>query len=141
MDVGEIVLHVIDGKPLVVRCEAAVKGVSFMPALNADDLVEAARQALADDAISLDCDGLYPCPLELQDAARFAPLQLPADPITLAAAWDILYPDLDPKAGWERVHRAVKAGRLRAYMVGTGREIRRFVSRTQVLELADSQKP
>jgi hypothetical protein len=47
----------------------------------------------------------------------------------------MLYPDLSPKAGWERVHRAIQTGKLRAYTIG-GEPPRRFVSRAEVEQLA-----
>jgi hypothetical protein len=118
MDTGDVVLHVVTGVPTVVRCEAATQGWSFIAALNASELCDGARQALEEQGIGLERDGLYPCPLELQTAARFPPLVLPSDLLTPAAARDMLYPDLSPKAGWERVHRAIQTGKLRAYTIG-----------------------
>jgi hypothetical protein len=140
MDIGSIVIHVVGGTPVVVRCEAAPGGgIQLVPATNTADLVAETRQALEAQAVRTDVDGLYPCPLALQRAAQFALLNLPADPISLSEAKDLLYPGVPYKAAWARVHRDVAAGRLRAYYVGAGGRPHRYVSRGEVLELAAAQ--
>jgi hypothetical protein len=142
MDCGDILIHVTHGVPQVVRCEPAVAGgVQLVAAVNADDLAGAVREALTAHAVDLAVDGLYPCPLHLQHAAVFAALPVPADPITLAEAKDVLYPGLSYKAGWARVHRDIAAGRLRAYSIGNGPHVKRLVSRAEVHALAHRHTP
>jgi hypothetical protein len=136
MDIGTVAIYLSQGTPLVARCEQAPHGVTFVPAINAADLVDAARRVLELDGVDLREDGLYPCPDELSAAAQFPPITLPGDLITYAAARDMLYPTVDSKnTGLQRVRRDVQAGRLRAYRIGSGLELRQFVSRAQVQAL------
>ena len=137
MDVGTIAIYLSDGTPLVARCDEAPHGLTFVPALNAPALVDAARRVLALEGVDLRADGLYLCPDELSAQAQFPPITLPGDLISYASARTILYPDVDSKnTGLQRVRRDVHAGRLRAYRIGSGQEMRQFVSRAQVLQLA-----
>ena len=139
MDIGTIALHVADGTPRVVRCEAAPQGLRLVLALNTALLTEQAQQALAAQGIAGDEDGLYLCPDELQAAAQFPALALPADAITYGTARTILYPDVSTNTGWQRVRRDVEAGHLRVYRVGIGQEMRRYVSRAEVMQRAEAQ--
>lgn len=137
MDIGTIVIHLTHGVPAVVRAESGpAEGIRLVPATNTAALTSEARRVLEAQGVALADDGLYPCPVHLQEAAHFAPLDLPHDLITLAAARDILYPDLHPKTGWARVHQDVAKGRLRAYRVGLGMRAKRFVSRAEVRQRA-----
>jgi hypothetical protein len=66
-------------------------------------------------------------------------MTLPGDAITYAEARDILYPNLSPNAGWQRVHRDAEGGALQVYRVGSPQRVTRYVSRAQVLALAASR--
>ena len=141
MYAGEILIHVVAGIPNVVRCaSASANGKTFTQATNATDLQTEARASLNALGVDLSSDGLYPCPISIQEAAQFPPLQLPDDPITLAEARDIIYPDLKSKAGWERMHRAIQAGHIQGYLVGSSKRNHRFVSRAEVIAYADQQR-
>lgn len=137
MDRGSIIIAVTAGEPRVVRCEDAPGGgTQLVPAQNAGELASATRAALVGLGADLSVDALYPCPIHLIEAARFRAMELPHDAITPAQAKDILYPDLGYQAGWQRLHRDIEAGRLRAYMVGPARSPKRYVSRAEVEALA-----
>jgi hypothetical protein len=136
MDIGTIVIYVTDATPLVARCEdAPAQGYRFVPATNATALIPAAQQVLALEGVQGTEDGVYLCPLELMEQAEFPPLTVPGDLISFARARDILYPDLPPNTGWQRVRRDVNAGRLRAYRVELDADAREYVSRTAALQL------
>lgn len=140
MDVGTIAIYLSGGTPLVARCDEASSGLTFVPALNANALVEAARRVLELEGVDLNADGLYLCPDELSAEAQFPPITLPGDLISFTTARTLLYPEVDSKnTGLQRVRRDVQAGRLRAYRIGLGHELRQFVSRAQVLQLAAQQ--
>lgn len=139
MDIGSIIIAVTSGTPRIVRCEAAPGGgTHLVSATNAAELDAATRENLAALGADLALDGLYPCPVHLREAAQFAQVVLPQDAITLAEAKDILYPGLEYKAAWARVHRDVAAGRLRAYSVGSASNPKRYVSRAEVVSLLDT---
>src|SRR5262245_21629962 len=139
MDIGTIVIHLSQGTPVVSRCEEAPNGFRFVPATNAAELEDAARRVLTLQGVDLREDGLYLCPTELSEAAQLPPLAVPADAITFGAARAILYPDVSPNTGWQRVRRDVAAGQLRVYRVGNGVDVTRYVSRAQVLRLAQER--
>lgn len=140
MDVGTIAIYLSGGTPLVARCDEAAGGLTFVPALNADALVGAAHRVLELEGVDLSANGLYLCPDELSAEAQFPPITLPGDLISLATARTLLYPEVDSKnTGLQRVRRDVQAGRLRPYRIGLGHELRQFVSRAQVLQLAAQQ--
>jgi hypothetical protein len=140
MDVGTIAIYLSGGTPLVARCDEAAGGLTFVPALNADALVEAAHRVLELEGVDLTADGLYLCPDELSAEALFPPITLPGDLVSFATARALLYPEVASKnTGLQRVRRDVQAGRLRAYRVGLGHELRQFASRAQVLQLAAQQ--
>lgn len=133
LDVGAIVIHLAHGVPAIARSEPGSDGsVRLVAAVNTAAFAAELRRVLDAQGVALDADGLYPCPLHLQEAAQFAPLAYPQDLITLAAARNLLYPDVNPKTGWARVHHDVAKGRLRAYWVGMGMDAKRFVSRAEV---------
>ena len=139
MDIGTIAIHLANGTPLVSRCEEAPNGVRFVPAMNATQLIDEARRVLAAQGVDLSEDGLYLCPNHLIEAAQFPPLSLPADAITFGTARTILYPDASSNTGWQRVRRDVEAGRLRVYRVGSGLDTTRYVSRAEVMQLAQER--
>lgn len=137
MDVGAIVIYVAHGQPNIVRCETAGEGTRLIPATNTAAFDAELRRVLDTQGVTLDVDGLYPCPVHLKEVAEFPSLTLPNDLISLAAARDILYPDVSTKTGWARVHTDVEKGRLRAYRIGL--DVKRLVSRAQVMQLAALQ--
>ena len=139
MDIGTVAIYLSSGRPLVARCEESPRGMTFVPAANAAVLEAAARRVLELDGVAMGEDGLYLCPDELIEAAEFPPITLPGDLITYAAARQLLYPDATPNTGLQRVRRDVQAGRLQAYRIGCGQEMRQFVSRAQVRQLARNQ--
>jgi hypothetical protein len=139
MDSGTIGIHLVDGTPRVVRCEAAPHGLRLVPAFNTALLTAQAQQALHAQGVALHEDGLYHCPADLQAAAQFPAPTLPADAITYGTARTILYPDVSTNTGWQRVRRDVAAGHLRVYQVGIGQDVRRYVSRAEVLQRAERQ--
>lgn len=137
MDIGMIVIHLAGGGAVVCRCEKERAGMRLTPAANAAELAAQAALALADQGVTLDEAGLYLCPDDLQLAAQLPPLTLPADSITFGAARALLYPEASSNTGWQRVHRDVKAGRLRVWRVGIGQDTRQYVSRAEVLGLVE----
>jgi hypothetical protein len=139
MDIGTVAIHLSHGTPLVSRCEEAPNGLRFVPATNAAELVDEARRVLALQGVDLSEDGLYLCPDHLIAAAQLPPLSLPADAITFGAARAILYPDVSPNTGWQRVRRDAAAGHLRVYRIGNGLDVTRYVSRAQVMQLAQER--
>jgi hypothetical protein len=139
MNIGTIAIHLTHGTPLVSRCEEAPNGLRFVPATNAADLIDEARRVLELQGVDLDEDGLYLCPQHLSEAAQFPALALPADAITFGTARTILYPDVSTNTGWQRVRRDAEAGRLRVYSVGTGLDTTRYVSRAEVMRLAQAR--
>lgn len=139
MDIGTVAILLSEGKPLVSRCEVAPHGIVFVPATNAQELIPEACHILELDGIDLGDTGLYLCPNHLIEAAEFPSIQLPGDLVTYAAARDILYPDVSLNTGLQRIRRDVQAGRLQAYRIGYGTELRQFVSRGQVRVLARGQ--
>lgn len=140
MDIGQIVVHLAHGVTTIARCDESPHGLRLTPAQNAEHLHEQARDWLVSQEIGLNEDGLYLCSDELQIEAQFPPITLPGDAITYAEARDILYPDLSPNAGWQRVHRDAEGGALQVYRVGSPQRVTRYVSRAQVLALAASRR-
>lgn len=136
MDIGTVAIYLSHGSPLVARCEDAPQGMRFIPATNAGQLADAAQQVLVAQGVDMHDDGLYLCPNELIETAQFPPLSLPADAVTFGTARSLLYPDVSPNTGWQRVRRDVDAGRLRVYRVGRGLNTTRYVSRAEVVQLA-----
>lgn len=139
MDIGMIVIHLAGGVATVSRCEDAPSGVRLVAALNAPALADQAAQVLLDQKVGLSEDGVYLCTDELQAAADFPPLVLPADAITFGEARKILYPEVSPNTAWQRVHRDMKARRFRVYRVGIGQGIRTYVSRSEIEALAEAR--
>ncbi len=137
MDIGSMLIQVVDGTPRVVRYEPGDPvGTRLVAATNTTDLVDTARDSLLNLGVAEPfADGLYPCAQELKRQAVWPPLILPDDPIILAEARTILYPDLKPKVAWTKVHRLVRAEKLRAYAIGIDRP-RIVVSRAAVVQLA-----
>ena len=140
MDVGTIAITLQDGTPLVARCDALPEGLTFVPALNADELVPWARRVLESDGVDMREDGLYLSSNDLSAAARFPPLVLPGDLISYATARELLYPDVARNTGFQRVIRDVSAGRLQTYRIGIGQDMRRFLSRAQVQQLLEERR-
>ena len=139
MDIGTIVIHVTSGRPVVSRCEEAPTGIRLLPAANAAALAAQATLALDNQGVSLNEEGLYLSSDELQAAAIFPPMELPADAITYGAARTILYPDMIPNTGWQRVRRDVESGKLRVWRVGIGQDRRQYVSRADIMRLVDKR--
>lgn len=139
MDIGIVVIHVTGGRPVVSRCEEAPSGLRLVPAANAADLEAQAAALLHELQAPLDEDGIYVCTNELQAAAQFGPLVLPADAITFGQARALLYPDASVNTGWQRVRRDAKAGTLRLWRIGIGQESRYYLSRAEVLRLVEER--
>lgn len=139
MDIGMIVIHVANGTPVVARCEEATQGMRLVPATNAVELADEAARVLSVRGISLDEDGLYLSTDQLQAVAQFPSLAFPADAITFSVARDMLYPDVSSNTGWQRVRRDTETGLLRVWRVGIGHDVRRYVSRADVQQLAASR--
>lgn len=137
MDIGMIVIQVVDGRPVVVRCEEDGEGKRLMPAMNAAELAERAARVVVVHGTSLDWDGVYLCTDELQAAAQFPPLALPEDAISLREASALLLPDGTQKERWERLSALRKATALRIFRVGIAEEIRQYVSRAEVVRIAE----
>lgn len=140
MDIGMIIIHVTGGKPVVSRCEEAPGGMALAPALNAADLEAQAMRVMQGHGATLDQDGVYLCTDQLQAAAQFGPLTLPADAITYAEARQLLYPDVSPNTGWQRVNRDAKAKKLRVWRVGFGQHTRQYLSRAEVVRLLEERR-
>lgn len=139
MDIGMIVIHFTGGRPIVSRCEEAPGGMTLVPALNAADLEAQAMRVMQGHGAPLDQDGVYLCTDQLQAAARFGPLTLPADAITYGTARQLLYPDASPNTGWQKVNRDVKAKKLRVWRVGIGQDTKQYLSRAEVLRLLEER--
>lgn len=139
MDIGMIVIHFTGGRPVVSRCEDAPGGTALVPALNAGDLEAHAMRVMHGHGAPLDQDGVYLCTDDLQAAAQFTPLTLPNDAMTFREARQLLYPDVTSNTGWQRVNRDVKAKKLRVWRVGTGPDVRQYLSRAEVLRLLEER--
>jgi hypothetical protein len=139
MDIGQVVIHHAGGVPRVVRCEAGPGGgLQFVPATNTAELTATLRGILVANHVDLGTDGVFPCPREVYEAARFEALTLPGDLITLREAKDRLYPELSYNAGFAQIYRDITAGRLQPYHVGGWLDGKRLVSRAAVERLAAS---
>lgn len=140
MDIGMILIQVKDGTALVVRCEEDGESKRLAPATNAADLADEAARAVASwFNATLEQDGLYLCTDDLQAAAQFPPLPLPDDTITMREAGMVLAPDASQQERWERLGALRKAATIRIYRVGTGPEIKQYVSRAAVTQFAAQQ--
>lgn len=64
---------------------------------------------------------------------------LPADAITYGQARELLYPDASVNTGWQRVRRDAKAGKLRVWRIGIGQDSRYYLSRAEVVKLAEER--
>lgn len=136
MDIGMIVIQVRNGVAIVARCETDREGDRLIPASNAEQLANTAARFVVGLGGTLDKDGIYLCSDELQAAAVFAPLELPDDAIPYHAARALLYPDVSPNDAWRLAHEHQKAGRIRVYRVGVATEMRQYVSRAAIVQLA-----
>ncbi|NJO81560.1 MAG: hypothetical protein HC828_01535 [Blastochloris sp.] len=140
MDIGMVMIHVTNNKAIVSRWEEAQGGIVFIPALNAAALEHQALEVLEQcHHASLDHDGVYLCTDQLQEAAQFPPFSLPADAITYGEARRLLYPDVAPNTGWQRISRAVQARKLRVWRVGIAMDARRYLSRAEVMQLKEEE--
>lgn len=140
MDIGMILIQVKDGIALVVRCEKDGDSQRLAPAANAAELAHQVAQAIAGwFNATLDQDGLYLCPDDLQAAAQFPMLSLPTDAIPLSEAGRLLAPDASQNERWEYTHALRKTGALRVYCIGTGKEIKQYVSRAAAMQFAPQQ--
>lgn len=137
MDIGMILIQVQDGMAQVVRCEEEGAGTRLVPASNAADLADQAARAVAEwfDR-TLDQDGLYLCTDDLQAAAEFSPLPLPTDTITMREAGMLLAPHTSQQERWKQISALRKAATIRIYRVGTGPEVKQYVSRAAVAQFA-----
>lgn len=140
MDIGMIVIHVQDGIAQVARCEEDGAGTRLVPAANAADLADQAARAVAGwFNRTLDQDGLYLCTDQLQAAAEFPPLPLPTDTITMREAGMLLAPHTSQQERWKQISALRKAATVRIYRVGTGPEVKQYVSRAAVTQFAAQQ--
>jgi len=140
MDIGMILIQVKDGAAQVVRCEEDGEGKRLVPAANVVELTDQAAEAVAAwFNRTLDQDGLYLCTDQLQEAAEFPPLVLPADAITLGVAGRMLYPDVPQRERWKRVHELRTAPMLRIYRVGVAQGMTQYISRAAAKQLVAQQ--
>jgi len=140
MDIGMIVIQVANGTPIVVRCEAGADGTRPVPAGNAHELADQAARCLEAQGVMLDVDSFYLCCDELQSAAHFEPLPLPDDAMPYHTARSFLYPDVSPNDSWKLLHEDRKAGRLTVYRVGVGIDTRQYVSKAELVRLAEDRR-
>lgn len=140
MDIGMIVIHVQDGIAQVARCEEDGAGTRLVPAANAADLADQAARAVADwFNATLEQESVYLCTDDLQAAAEFSPLPLPSDTITMREAGMLLAPHTSQQERWEQMSALRKAATIRIYRVGTGPEVKQYVSRAAVTQFAAQQ--
>lgn len=140
MDIGMIVIQVKDGTALVVRCEEESTGTRLVPAANAAELADQATRVVAGCFhATLDQDGVYLCTDELQAAAVFPPLPLPADAITMREAGLLLAPNASPQERWARLSTLRNATTLRIYRLGIAHEIKQYVSRSAAEQFVASR--
>lgn len=139
MDIGMILIQVKDGTAQVVRCEEDGEGKQLVPATNAVELADWAARVVAGFDATLAQDGVYLCTDDLQAAAQFPPLALPADAISLGEAGRLLFPDASQNERWQRLQAMQKARASRVYRVGIAFASRQYVSRGAAMQLAARQ--
>lgn len=140
MDIGMILIQVLDSTAVVVRCEGDGESTELVPAPNAVDLMDDAARAIAVwFNATLEQDGLYLCTNQLQAAAAFPPLALPADAITMRETGMLLAPDGSQQERWERISALQKADMVRIYRVGIGEKMKQYASRAAVVQFAAQQ--
>ena len=137
MDIGMIYIQVTGGTALVVRREEHGSDVRLVPAPNATELADQAARFVATLGGTLEQDGLYISSNQLQAAAAFPPLPLPADALGVGEAGSLLWPDASRGERWERLRALRDAGAVRIYRVGMGEAMRQYVSQAVVEHLAE----
>lgn len=139
MDIGMILIQVKDGVAQVVRCEEDGTGTRLVPASNESEIAGEIARVLSIRGITLDQDGLYLCTDQLQAAAEFSPLPLPTDTITMREAGMLLAPHTSQQERWKQISALREAATVRIYRVGTGPEVKQYVSRAAVMQFAAQQ--
>lgn len=137
MDIGMIYIQVQGGTALIVRREEHGSDVRLVPAPNATELAGQAARVVAGLGGTLDEDGLFICTNELQAAAAFPPLPLPADALGIGEAGRLLWPEASRSERWERLKAMRDARAVRIYRVGLGEAMRQYVSQAVVERLAE----
>lgn len=133
-----IYIQVQGGTALVVRREEHGSDVRLVPAPNAAELADQAARFVTTLGGTLEQDGLFICTNELQAAAAFPPLPLPADALGIGEAGRLLWPEASRSERWERLRALRDAGAVRVYRVGMGEAMRQYVSQAAVERLAES---
>jgi hypothetical protein len=139
MDIGMILIQVQNGMAQVVRCEEDGAGTRLVPASNTPEIAGEIARVLGIRGITLAMEGLYLCTDQLQAAAEFSPLPLPTDTITMREAGMLLAPHTSQQERWERISALREAATIRIYRVGTGPEVKQYVSRAAVAQFAAQQ--
>lgn len=137
MDIGMIYIQVQGGTALVVRREEHGSDERLVPAVNAAELADDAARFVADLGGTLAQDGLYISSNQLQAAAAFPPLPLPADALGVGEAGRLLWPDASRGERWERLRALRDAGTVRVYRIGINEGTRQFVSWAAVTQVVE----
>lgn len=139
MDIGMILIQVQNSMAQVVRCEEDGAGTRLVPASNTSEIAGEVARVLDIRGITLAMEGLYLCTDDLQAAAEFSPLPLPTDTITMREAGMLLAPHTSQQERWKQISALREAATVRIYRVGTGPEVKQYVSRAAVTQFAAQQ--